>query len=110
MQAVLLLLGGCDVSINVPSSEFLLQEKVKVSYMHMKVVKIYLNPWLWLLIFPSNMFKVVGASSRGSKLSRRIASLVRFREKRKERCFQKKIRYTCQKEVAQRYVVLFVGM
>ncbi|XWS68211.1 hypothetical protein CRYUN_Cryun04dG0071600 [Craigia yunnanensis] len=74
VQAVLLLLGGHDASINVPSSEFLLQEKVKV----------------------------VGDSSRGSKLSRRIASLVRFREKRKERCFQKKIRYTCRKEVAQR--------
>ncbi|KAK6143668.1 hypothetical protein DH2020_024016 [Rehmannia glutinosa] len=26
----------------------------------------------------------------------------RFREKRKERCFEKKIRYTCRKEVAQR--------
>ncbi|KAJ6939632.1 GATA transcription factor 24-like isoform X2 [Populus alba x Populus x berolinensis] len=37
-----------------------------------------------------------------SNLSRRIASLVRFREKRKERCFDKKIRYTVRKEVAQR--------
>ncbi|KAK8529785.1 hypothetical protein V6N13_102684 [Hibiscus sabdariffa] len=74
VQAVLLLLGGCDASVNVPSSEFLLQEKVKA----------------------------VDDSSRGSKLSRRIASLVRFREKRKERCFEKKIRYTCRKEVAQR--------
>ncbi|XP_021618599.1 GATA transcription factor 19 isoform X3 [Manihot esculenta] len=46
--------------------------------------------------------KNVGDASRGSKLSRRIASLVRFREKRKERCFEKKIRYTCRKEVAQR--------
>ncbi|GMI74645.1 hypothetical protein HRI_001133700 [Hibiscus trionum] len=74
VQAVLLLLGGCDASVNVSSSEFLLQEKVKA----------------------------VDDSSRGSKLSRRIASLVRFREKRKERCFEKKIRYTCRKEVAQR--------
>ncbi|XVE49454.1 hypothetical protein DITRI_Ditri01bG0083900 [Diplodiscus trichospermus] len=74
VQAVLLLLGGRDASINMPSSEFLLQEKVKV----------------------------VGDSSQGSKLSRRIASLVRFREKRKERCFEKKIRYTCRKEVAER--------
>ncbi|XWS39791.1 hypothetical protein CRYUN_Cryun18bG0084700 [Craigia yunnanensis] len=74
VQAVLLLLGGRDASTNVPSSEFLLQEKVKV----------------------------IGDSSRGSKLSRRIASLVRFREKRKERCFEKKIRYTCRKEVAQK--------
>ncbi|KAK7311666.1 hypothetical protein RJT34_09949 [Clitoria ternatea] len=37
-----------------------------------------------------------------SNLSRRIASLVRFREKRKERCFDKKIRYSVRKEVAQR--------
>ncbi|XP_039056773.1 GATA transcription factor 18-like isoform X2 [Hibiscus syriacus] len=74
VQAVLLLLGGCDASANVARSEFLLQEKVKA----------------------------VDDSSRGSKLSRRIASLVRFREKRKERCFEKKIRYTCRKEVAHR--------
>lgn len=40
--------------------------------------------------------------SKRSNLSRRIASLVRFREKRKERCFDKKIRYTVRKEVAQR--------
>lgn len=32
----------------------------------------------------------------------RLASLTRFREKRKERCFDKKIRYTVRKEVAQR--------
>lgn len=41
-------------------------------------------------------------TSKRSNLSRRIASLVRFREKRKERCFDKKIRYTVRKEVAQR--------
>ncbi|KAL9666100.1 hypothetical protein QQ045_000422 [Rhodiola kirilowii] len=40
--------------------------------------------------------------SKHSNLSQRIASLVRFREKRKERCFDKKIRYTVRKEVAQR--------
>ncbi|XP_022744765.1 GATA transcription factor 24-like isoform X2 [Durio zibethinus] len=32
----------------------------------------------------------------------RVASLNRFREKRKERCFEKKIRYTVRKEVALR--------
>lgn len=32
----------------------------------------------------------------------RAASLNRFREKRKERCFDKKIRYTVRKEVAMR--------
>ncbi|OMO57565.1 Zinc finger, GATA-type [Corchorus olitorius] len=43
----------------------------------------------------------VGDVPKRSNLSRRIASLVRFREKRKERCFDKKIRYTVRKEVAQ---------
>ncbi|KAJ6419207.1 hypothetical protein OIU84_029341 [Salix udensis] len=43
-----------------------------------------------------------GDASQGLKHSRRVASLVRFREKRKERCFEKKVRYTCRKEVAQR--------
>jgi hypothetical protein len=32
----------------------------------------------------------------------RLASLTRFREKRKERCFDKKIRYSVRAEVAQR--------
>jgi hypothetical protein len=34
----------------------------------------------------------------------RVASLMRFREKRKERNFDKKIRYTVRKEVALRFV------
>ncbi|KAB1206685.1 GATA transcription factor 24 [Morella rubra] len=74
VQAVLLLLGGCDIANNVPNSQFMLLQNSRG----------------------------IGDTSRGSKLSRRIASLVRFREKRKERCFEKKIRYTCRKEVAQR--------
>ena len=35
--------------------------------------------------------------------AKRVASLLRFREKRKERCFDKKIRYGVRKEVAQKY-------
>eukprot|EP00850_Spirogloea_muscicola_P021736 SM000260S09932 [mRNA] locus=s260:41642:44222:+ [translate_table: standard] len=35
-------------------------------------------------------------------LPQRLASLTRFREKRKERCYDKKIRYSVRKEVAQR--------
>ncbi|KAJ7968313.1 GATA transcription factor [Quillaja saponaria] len=38
----------------------------------------------------------------GRSTPHRIASLIRFREKRKERCFDKKIRYTVRKEVALR--------
>ncbi|XP_022727162.1 GATA transcription factor 17-like isoform X5 [Durio zibethinus] len=76
VQAVLLLLGVHDASINVPSSAFLQEEKLKV----------------------------VVDSSRGLEFSQRIASLLRFREKRKERCFEKKIHYTCRKEVAQSFL------
>ncbi|KAI9110447.1 hypothetical protein K1719_018607 [Acacia pycnantha] len=78
VQAVLLLLGGCEPSpCSGPSTELLLQQ----NYQNMRGIN---------------------DTSRGSKLSRRFASLVRFREKRKERCFEKKIRYSCRKEVAQR--------
>ncbi|CAD6214424.1 unnamed protein product [Miscanthus lutarioriparius] len=34
--------------------------------------------------------------------ARRVASLMRFHEKRKERCFDKRIRYSVRKEVAQK--------
>ncbi|KAK6916197.1 Zinc finger, GATA-type [Dillenia turbinata] len=74
VQAVLLLLGGREIPSRVPSAEFPLQPNDKSDT----------------------------DTDRGSKFSRRIASLVRFREKRKERCFEKKIRYSCRKEVAQR--------
>ncbi|CAJ1936151.1 unnamed protein product [Sphenostylis stenocarpa] len=77
VQAVLLLLGGQEMSNNVPTSDFLLQQNCQD-------------------------VREMNDPSRCSKLSRRIASLVRFREKRKERCFEKKIRYSCRKEVAQR--------
>ncbi|BAT73901.1 hypothetical protein VIGAN_01146000 [Vigna angularis var. angularis] len=77
VQAVLLLLGGQETPNTVPTPDFLLQQN-------------------------SQDIREINDPSRCSKLSRRIASLVRFREKRKERCFEKKIRYTCRKEVAQR--------
>ncbi|CAI8617969.1 unnamed protein product [Vicia faba] len=77
LQAVLLLLGGQETPNTLPSSHFLLP----LNYHHISGIN---DP------------------SRNSKLSRRFASLVRFREKRKDRCFQKKIRYTCRKEVAER--------
>lgn len=74
VQALLLLLGECDIPSAVPSSAFSQQQNIMS----------------------------VGSASNDSKLSQRIASLVRFREKRKERSFEKKIRYSCRKEVAQR--------
>ncbi|XP_027149419.1 GATA transcription factor 19-like isoform X2 [Coffea eugenioides] len=74
VQAVLLLLGGRDVPTSVPDND---------------------------VIFDSNR-KGVDDTLKRSNVSKRIASLVRFREKRKERCFDKKIRYSIRKEVAQR--------
>lgn len=73
VQAVLLLLGGRDIPTAVPTIDL-----------------------------PFEYNRGVGDNPRRSNLSRRLASLVRFREKRKERCFDKKIRYTVRKEVAQR--------
>ncbi|XP_022729170.1 GATA transcription factor 24-like isoform X2 [Durio zibethinus] len=74
VQAVLLLLGGRDIPTGVPTVEVTFDQKNRG----------------------------VGDVPKRSNLSRRIESLVRFREKRKERCFDKKIRYTVRKEVAQR--------
>ncbi|XP_039010253.1 GATA transcription factor 24-like isoform X2 [Hibiscus syriacus] len=74
VQAVLLLLGDRDIPTGVPTIE---------------------------APFDQNNRGVCDGPKR-SNLSKRIASLVRFREKRKERCFDKKIRYTVRKEVAQR--------
>ncbi|KAJ6420701.1 hypothetical protein OIU84_028122 [Salix udensis] len=74
VQAVLFLLGEPETSTIAPNSEFFLQQNARSA----------------------------GDASQGLKVSRRIASLERFREKRKERCFEKKVRYTCRKEVAQR--------
>ncbi|XP_010482249.1 PREDICTED: GATA transcription factor 24 [Camelina sativa] len=73
VKTVLLLLGGRDIPTPVPT-----------------------------LKLPFENSRGVGDNPRRSNLSRRLASLVRFREKRKERCFDKKIRYTVRKEVAQR--------
>ncbi|XP_010320222.2 GATA transcription factor 19-like isoform X1 [Solanum lycopersicum] len=71
VQAVLLLLEGCDIPTAVPTVELPFDNKVE-------------------------------DLPKQANLSKRFASLVRFREKRKERCFDKKIRYSVRKEVAQR--------
>lgn len=74
VQAVLLLLGEREIPTGVPTID---------------------------VPFNSNN-RGVDDNQKCSNISRRIASLVRFREKRKERCFDKKIRYTVRKEVAHR--------
>ncbi|KAL6494602.1 GATA transcription factor 24 [Orobanche gracilis] len=73
VQSVLLLLGGYEVPTGVSIPGMIHQN-------------------------PRNMGEYPGRSSQ----PHRVASLHRFREKRKERCFEKKIRYTVRKEVALR--------
>ncbi|KAF5180725.1 Gata transcription factor [Thalictrum thalictroides] len=73
VQAVLLLLGGREMTKTGPTAD---------------------------LPFPIN--RGVDEAPQHSNHSRRIASLARFREKRKERCFDKKVHCQSRKEVAQR--------
>ncbi|KAL0365225.1 UNVERIFIED_CONTAM: GATA transcription factor 24 [Sesamum angustifolium] len=73
VQAVLLLLGGYEVPTGVPTPG----------------------------MTPQN-YRNLGDYPGRSSQPQRAASLIRFREKRKERCFDKKIRYTVRKEVALR--------
>ncbi|KAJ4718778.1 GATA transcription factor [Melia azedarach] len=74
VQAVLLLLGGREVPPTMPAIPITAQ---------------------------SNNRGLPGTPQRLS-VPQRLASLIRFREKRKERNFEKKIRYTVRKEVALR--------
>ncbi|KAL3617326.1 GATA transcription factor 24 [Castilleja foliolosa] len=74
VQAVLLLLGGYEVPNGIPTPGMTPQ-----------------NPRGNTIDYPAR-----------SSQPERAASLNRFREKRKERCFEKKIRYTVRKEVALR--------
>ncbi|KAK1414592.1 hypothetical protein QVD17_30339 [Tagetes erecta] len=73
VQAVLLLLGGYEVPTGAPT----------------------------LGVPPQSQRGLTEFPGRSSQ-PQRAASLSRFREKRKERCFDKKIRYTVRKEVALR--------
>ncbi|KAM0951725.1 putative transcription factor TIFY family [Dioscorea sansibarensis] len=75
VQAVLLLLGGCEVPTGIPGITLPCHQDDKG-----------LDDLLRRTNIPA----------------KRIASLIRFREKRKERCFDKKIRYNVRKEVALR--------
>ncbi|KAJ7559450.1 hypothetical protein O6H91_04G085700 [Diphasiastrum complanatum] len=74
VQAVLLLLGGREVPLGMPGGGI-----------------------------PGHYIKqVVSDAPVRMNLPHRLASLTRFREKRKDRSFYKRIRYTVRKEVAQR--------
>ncbi|CAK9186577.1 unnamed protein product [Ilex paraguariensis] len=73
VQAVLLLLGGCEFSPGVPGGELAYQ----------------------------NQRGTMDYPTRCSD-PQRAASLSKYRQKRKERCFDKKIRYNVRQEVALR--------
>ncbi|KAK1299585.1 GATA transcription factor 28 [Acorus calamus] len=73
VQAVLLLLGGQEVPSDVSG-----------------------------MALPYHNNHRIGDSPRCLNRSQRIASLMRFREKKKGRCFEKKIRHAVRKEVALR--------
>ncbi|KAM7470596.1 hypothetical protein LguiA_008779 [Lonicera macranthoides] len=73
VQAVLLLLGGYEVPTGIPT-----------------------------IGMPPQNQRGLGEFPGRSSQPQRAASLSRFREKRKERCFDKKIRYNVRKEVALR--------
>uniref|UniRef100_A0A5B7BXD2 Putative GATA transcription factor 25 n=1 Tax=Davidia involucrata TaxID=16924 RepID=A0A5B7BXD2_DAVIN len=73
VQAVLLLLGGCELSSAAQGAELAYQNQ------------------RGLLDYPVRCSQ-----------PQRAASLSRFRQKRKERCFDKKIRYNVRQEVALR--------
>lgn len=75
VQAVMLLLGGSEMPSYVPSSNSVALQRTK---------------------------SVDNDGLTRPHISPRMASLIRFREKRKDRCFEKTIRYNCRKEVAQR--------
>jgi hypothetical protein len=74
VQAVLLLLGGREIPPGMSGNNMS-----------------YHNHHKGLTELPARM-----------DMPHRLASLTRFREKRKERCFDKKIRYSVRAEVAQR--------
>ncbi|XP_058728790.1 GATA transcription factor 28 [Vicia villosa] len=74
VQSVLLLLGGRELPPTIPS----------------------------MPISPDENNRGFTGTPQKFSVSQRLASLIRFREKRKERNFDKKIRYTVRKEVALR--------
>ncbi|XP_022999961.1 GATA transcription factor 28-like isoform X1 [Cucurbita maxima] len=82
VQAVLLLLGGREVPLRVPSIPITNQPNDR----HLT----------------DEAFNQALAIPPRLSVPQRLASLIRFREKRKERNFDKKIRYTVRKEVALR--------
>lgn len=105
VQAVLLLLGSREIPAGVPTIDVpfdpINRVNMKWIIWRLLLLQFYVL-CMCFIIYLQYFTQVVDDTPKRSNLSRRIASLVRFREKRKERCFDKKIRYNVRKEVAQR--------
>ena len=63
--------------------------------------------YVWKTVLEWMIHLRVFSSLQRVNFPHRVASLMRFREKRKERNFDKKIRYSVRKEVALRQVLVF---
>lgn len=101
VQAVLLLLGGYEVPTGIPTPGMTPpNHRVWASWCNLQELK-FLNS-VSELSFVCSLKQNLGDYPGRSSQPQRAASLNRFREKRKERCFEKKIRYTVRKEVALR--------
>jgi len=61
--------------------------------------------YVWKTVLEWMIHLRVFSSLQRVNFPHRVASLMRFREKRKERNFDKKIRYSVRKEVALRLVI-----
>ncbi|KAK4405135.1 GATA transcription factor 24 [Sesamum angolense] len=103
VQAVLLLLGGYEVPTGVPTPGMTpTNHRVWTNCFNLQSLKSQLSSSLLSIFTIAFASTVLGRLSREVEPAQRAASLNRFREKRKERCFDKKIRYTVRKEVALR--------
>lgn len=110
---MLLLLGGREVPANIPAIQS--HQNNRVQLFSFSPQSLYFNKLfgLYCFFFVFLLFTVVFNQmlydvSQNTSMPQRVASLMRFREKRKERNFDKKVRYTVRKEVALRYDVLCV--
>lgn len=103
---MLLLLGGREVASLMPGMQLVPSEQ---DYRVLLQLEGSLSWFLSYLSFTSLFIFCQGGAlvesgdiPQQSNIPQRVASLLRFREKRKERCYEKKIRYNVRKEVALR--------
>ncbi|RRT40053.1 hypothetical protein B296_00058747 [Ensete ventricosum] len=71
-----------------------------------KKSRLFISSSFLLDTLPKNIKSVDEAS--GSKNVHRLASILRFKEKKKNLCFKKKVLYSVRKEVASRYKFFIV--